>query len=428
MAVAEQAIDAAFATAARRWERILTGVRVVLCIAMFGRSALIWSLVPNAVGAGLMAPMLCLAALYIAASIALTRSGAPIERVLKMSVALDTGAVFIALLGNVLHPWPGYSGLVNTPDIVGLAMATLACGLRLSPRTAVFGALLNATCFAALLVIDLVLRGMPPPLGRGYSYLLQASFLAGAAALAIVMAVRTRNLAVDAVRAALTAERAQRSLGALLHEHHDVRTLLSAARIDADRLAGQHPAPIGALVDDLRSGLDDVVDRINAIYARAHGELLTLGSRQRVEVGPVAHDVLERLGRRFPAVTLALHGEPTLEAEVAGGGTTLRRLLFNLVMNACEGDGARGAAHVDVTVHGDPAGGRVRIDVIDDGPGFAPELVGAPLGEARSTKANGSGLGLAVAQALAQASDGTLLHGNCAAAGARVSLSLPMAR
>src|ERR1044071_8263954 len=143
-----------------------------------------------------------------------------------------------------------------------------------------FGALLNATCFAALLVIDLVLRGMPPPLGRGYSYLLQASFLAGAAALAIVMAVRTRNLAVD-------------------------------------------------------------------------------------------------------------------------------------------------AAHVDVTVHGDLAGGRVRIDVIDDGPGFAPELVGAPLGEARSTKANGSGLGLAVAQALAQASDGTLLHGNWAAPRARVPLALP---
>lgn len=427
MAGTEQAIDAAFATAARRWERILTGVRVVLCVAMFGRSALIWSLVPNAVGAGLMAPMLGLAALYITASIALTRSCAPIERVLKMSVALDTGAVFIALLGNVLRPWPGYSGLVNTPDIVGLAMATLACGLRLSPRVAVFGALLNATCFAVLLVIDLVARDMPPPLGRGYSYLLQASFLVGAAALAIVMAVRTRNLAVDAVRAALTTERAQRSLGALLHEHHDVRTLLSAARLDADRLAGQQPAPIGPLVEDLRSDLDDAVRRINAIYARAHGELLTLGSRQRVDVGKIAREVLDRLGRRFPAVTLALHGDAT-EAEVAGGGTTLQRLLFNLVMNACEGDGARGATHVDVTVHGDPAARRVRIDVIDDGPGFAPEMVEAPLGEARSTKAGGSGLGLAVAQALTQASDGTLLHGNLAVAGARVSLSLPMAR
>jgi hypothetical protein len=46
----QQAIDAAFATTARRWERILTVVRVVLCAVMFVRSALIWSFAPDVVG------------------------------------------------------------------------------------------------------------------------------------------------------------------------------------------------------------------------------------------------------------------------------------------------------------------------------------------------------------------------------------------
>jgi len=133
------------------------------------------------------------------------------------------------------------------------------------------------------------------------------------------------------------------------------------------------------------------------------------------------------LDRRFPAVALELRIEERVDAEVAGGDASLRRLLFNLVINACEGDGECGAAHVDVKVRGDGAGRRVYIDVIDDGPGFSPEMLGTRLGETRSTKAGGSGFGLGIALAIVQASDGTLTRGNGNGGGAAVSLSLPMA-
>src|SRR5262249_47262508 len=155
-------------------------VRIVLCIALFTRSALIWHFAPAVVG-----PVLTHVAFYIAGSIALTRSSAPIDRLLLISVLLDTTLAFAALLGNVLRPWSGYDGVVSTPDFAALAMATLAGGLRLSPRAAVFSVVLNAACFVALLVLDHSLYELPRG-GGYYQYMLQGSFLAATATMAIV--------------------------------------------------------------------------------------------------------------------------------------------------------------------------------------------------------------------------------------------------
>jgi signal transduction histidine kinase len=425
----QQAVDAAFTASARRWERTVVVVRVVICLVMIVRSALIWnrsSLAIEVARAWLTAPMLVVAVLYIGTSIAVARSQGPIERALKISVALDTAVAFLALLPNVLWPWPGYPGIANTPDIAALTMATLAAGLRLSPGAALLGGILNSACFGALVLVDLQISGMPPGT-RGHQILLQGTFLAGAMVMSIMIAVRTRHLAERAARAVLTAERTRRSFGEILHEHHDVRTLLSAARLNADRLAGTGTATLGSIVDDLRSDLDDVEARLNAIRELAYGELLTLQVVHTVDVVEVTRSVLERLGRRFPAVVLRLHTDERVEAEVAGGDATLRRLLFNLVINACEGDGVRGATHVDVNVRSDCPRQRVQVQVCDDGPGFAPELLGTRLGETRSTKAGGSGFGLRIALALAQASGGTLTRENAGRGGAVVSLSLPMA-
>jgi hypothetical protein len=110
-------------------------------------------------------------------------------------------------------------------------------------------------------------------------------------------------------------------------------------------------------------------------------------------------------------------------AQVAGGEAMLRRVLLNLVINACEGDGERGAAHIDVEVRSDGARGRVTIDAIDDGPGFSADHLTAGPGQVRSTKVGGSGFGLGVALALAQASDGTLTRRDGSGGGAMVSRS-----
>jgi hypothetical protein len=42
---------------------------------------------------------------------------------------LDTTLVFTGLVGDVIRPWFGYNGVVNTLGIAALAMAAMAGGL-----------------------------------------------------------------------------------------------------------------------------------------------------------------------------------------------------------------------------------------------------------------------------------------------------------
>jgi signal transduction histidine kinase len=359
---AQQAIDDAFEQNARRWERVVGAVRVLICLVMFARTILIWNDPTSEPGRIQPASAIAEAALYIAASFALSRSRAPIRPLLMLSVALDAVYVFTQFLPNVLSPWHGYLGIVNTPEIAALSMATLVAGLRLSPAVAVFGSILNILCFIVLMLLDLHVSNLPEPTMRGYQYMVHGTFLMSAVVLSIVLAVRTRHLVDRAVRSALKAERTRRSFDAILHEHHDMRTLLSAARLNADRLASGAQAAAGSLVAELRSDLGDVEALLDAIRARAQGELLALGSRHTVDVWEIAREVLDRLRRRFPAAALALRGEGCVAAQVAGGEAMLRRVLLNLVSNACEGDGERGAAHIDVEVRGDGAQGQVTIE------------------------------------------------------------------
>jgi len=101
-------------------------------------------------------------------------------------------------------------------------------------------------------------------------------------------------------------------------------------------------------------------------------------------------------------------------------------VLSGLLVNACEGDGQHTARQVRVSAaaeHLDSAG--VRVDVVDDGPGFPREVLAARGAGWITTKRNGSGLGLALAKAVVESSGGRFELGNVAEQGARVSIWLP---
>ncbi len=113
---------------------------------------------------------------------------------------------------------------------------------------------------------------------------------------------------------------------------------------------------------------------------------------------------------------------------VRGDADALLRILTNLLDNAIRHGRGR------IVLGAQRENGAVRLEVADDGPGFAPDdldHVFEPLfrsDRARPGRTGGTGLGLAIARRLARAHGGDVAAANDAGGGARATLTLPAAR
>jgi C4-dicarboxylate-specific signal transduction histidine kinase len=240
------------------------------------------------------------------------------------------------------------------------------------------------------------------------------------------MAWRTRRVVERAARAAVAAERAGQGLRTILHDHHDLRSVITSAQINADLLArdlGGGPPAAGGAAADLRDDLREIRVQLERVKSRVLEELATLDRPQPAAVGDAFGEVLAGIRARFPQVEMTSSAVGAPVALVAGGPATLRRILLNLVVNACEGDGRSGAECVGVSAR--LAEGRgIAFEVIDDGPGLPAHVLSASPGEAASTKPAGAGLGIGLVAGLVKASGGRVTWSNRAGRGARVVVEL----
>lgn len=181
---------------------------------------------------------------------------------------------------------------------------------------------------------------------------------------------------------------------------HEVRNPLGAldlfAGLLAEELAGR---PEAAHVDRLRaelSALEKVV-REFLDYARVRPAV-----REQVDLAAVAAEVADL------CAPLADQREISLTAEGAGAARgdreQLRRALVNLTRNAVEA--APAGSEVAVRLRGDARG--AVLEVADRGPGLTAEARGNLFRPFFTTKAKGTGLGLALAKKVAEAHGGTL--------------------
>ena len=103
----------------------------------------------------------------------------------------------------------------------------------------------------------------------------------------------------------------------------------------------------------------------------------------------------------------------------------LRQVLWNLLLNAAQAAPREGEP-VAVRVRCAPeAGGGALLEVEDEGPGIAPEDLAQVFTPFFTTKARGSGLGLATVQRIADAHGGTVSAASEPGRGARFSVRLP---
>ncbi len=185
---------------------------------------------------------------------------------------------------------------------------------------------------------------------------------------------------------------------------HEVRNPLAAMKLRADlaRTGGEATPSVARDLEDIASEI--------ARLDRLVSDLLFVAGRR---TGPrAAVDVGGLLARRV-ALLAPWATEKGVELKATGTSTTsidadaVTRAVDNLLRNAVEAS-PRGAS-VEAAVSAD-AGGSTRIDVVDRGPGVPAERREELFEPFFTTKPDGTGLGLALARAVASAHRGTLTY------------------
>ena len=172
---------------------------------------------------------------------------------------------------------------------------------------------------------------------------------------------------------------------------------------------------------DLRMGLDKTGKIIQSLKTE----------EQQMESVPLEitiDQIINTLHCRFTNIEINYHLEKDLPKDIKlyGGKTTLHRIIENLIINACEGNGVNGASKIRVEAHALHDEEIIRISVTDNGPGFTEDQLSKPIQALQTTKDTGTGLGLYSTERLVMAHCGKLTRANNPGGGATVSLILPI--
>lgn len=204
---------------------------------------------------------------------------------------------------------------------------------------------------------------------------------------------------------------------------HEIRNPLSSIKGLAKYFAERTPP--GGEAYELAQVMAKEADRLNRVVS----ELLELVRPAHLKWQPV--DLNEVIGHSLQLVsqdalardiTLQFTAQPSL-CRIQADPDRLNQVLLNLYLNAIQAIGHEGAITVSVAECGD---GRVRLSVTDSGKGMTAEQLLAIFTPYFTTKADGTGLGLAVVQNIVEQHGGTIHVESTPGKGAVFTLYLPV--
>jgi signal transduction histidine kinase len=199
---------------------------------------------------------------------------------------------------------------------------------------------------------------------------------------------------------------------------HEIKNPLTSMRIAVDQLQRPDGLTGGRAVTPIQV-LEAETDRLERL-AKEFSEFGRLPEGPQSEIDLV--ELLEELGRTGvpDGVRVAVRANGGARS-LLGHYEPLRRAFANLYRNAAEAMQGRG--EIDVSVTGDGAGLAVRI--ADHGPGIPPDLRHRIFEPYFTTKADGTGLGLALVRNTLEAHRGSISVSETPGGGATFSIAFP---
>jgi two-component system C4-dicarboxylate transport sensor histidine kinase DctB len=216
----------------------------------------------------------------------------------------------------------------------------------------------------------------------------------------------------------------------LLSYNHDAGNTLSTVFLVAELLrekliqSSQDVPGAAELVEQL-SKLLAQLERLKSLVNRAH-DLADEGPvLEPASLLEIVDEVTRDCQALFPGVSIGITAPSPadrLPVRVHDGANGLRRIVENIVLNACEGNGLEAAFKIQIEIAGQAE--NVLLRCTDDGPGFSAVQLARPISPFTTTKTNGHGLGLFSINQLVNASGGQLSVGNAPGRGAVVNVQL----
>ncbi|MDM8058904.1 two-component system sensor histidine kinase ZraS [Klebsiella aerogenes] len=204
---------------------------------------------------------------------------------------------------------------------------------------------------------------------------------------------------------------------------HEIRNPLSSIKGLAKYFAERTPP--GGEAQELALVMAKEADRLNRVVS----ELLELVrpahlNYQPVDINALIHHSLQLVSQDAQSRGIALQFTPRPElTSIKADPDRLNQVLLNLYLNAMQAIGRGGVIHVSAS---EADRQRVKIVVKDSGKGMSDEELQAIFTPYFTTKADGTGLGLAVVQNIIEQHGGTIRAESQPGAGAVFTLWLPV--
>jgi len=249
-----------------------------------------------------------------------------------------------------------------------------------------------------------------------------------------------RLLVFDDISEIVSAQRAQAWGEVARRLAHEIKNPLTPIQLSAERLemklSGKVAPPEQAV---LTKSVKTIVDQVDAMkrlvnefrdYAR-----LPAADLKPVDLNALVGDVLQLYGAENAPIVLRCELDERCPP-IRGDAQQIRQVIHNLLQNAQDAAesaaaGTGQAGEVVIRTRLGDSGQRVRLTVQDSGPGFAENILKRAFEPYVTTKARGTGLGLAVVKKIADEHGARIELSNRtvegAVAGAQVSLSFALA-